>query len=156
MKHKTPTSSPGNNKINPILYHFYLRLRAKLGARIVHRRNRRSNNAIEIILTAPLFKLISGRLNTLPEANQWNYWIMMRPQRGKHALYRNYPVFQLFLTPVHPRKKHEARIAAENVSFEPIRPQKRKKTTIPLHMSKKNRTFASDFKTRSYEKTTLT
>ena len=117
-------------KINPILYGFFLKLRAKLGAQIVHRRKRKNPDSIEIIYAGPLVKELVHRLNTLKEAENCGYWIICRPQRGKHQYYRGHQVFQLFLSPVHPKKRNEAKYLAVpvEVSFEPI--QTKKQSTI--------------------------
>jgi len=64
-----------NNNIHPILYKFFLILRNKLGAEIVHRRKRRSNMCIEIIFLSDLIQQPPlGRLNTLREAEECGYW----------------------------------------------------------------------------------
>ena len=114
-----------NNNINPVLYAFYLGLKDQLGAKMVHRRHRKSTTCIEIVFHNELIKSVIGRLNTLKEAEQCGYWIMCRLQTKRaHKSYHNRTVFQLFLTPVHPRKRNEARhLAAQtavDVSFEPI------------------------------------
>ena len=94
-----------NNHIAPELYSFYLRLKQTLGAQIVHRRRRASNTCIEIVFHTALFQHLSGRLNTLSEAEACGYWIMCRRQTKRgHSIYHNRAVYQLFLTPVHPKK----------------------------------------------------
>ena len=85
------------------MYHFYLRLRDSYKAEMVHRRKRRSNTCIEIIFYAEQFKVISGRLNTLREAEECGYWIISRPK--SNTFYDNHLVHLLFLTPVHPKKR---------------------------------------------------
>ena len=96
-----------NCKIHPILYRWYLILRKELGASIVHRRKRHSETCIEIIFYGDLTNIITGRLNTLPEAEKCGYWIMCRLQTNpKHMFYKDHRVYQLFLTPVHPKKRH--------------------------------------------------
>jgi len=92
-----------NCKIHPILYNYYLRLRDSYKAEMVHRRKRRSNTCIEIIFYAEQFKVISGRLNTLREAEKCGYWIISRPK--SNTFYDNHLVHLLFLTPVHPKKR---------------------------------------------------
>ena len=99
-----------NNNIHPILYKFFLILRNKLGAEIVHRRKRRSNMCIEIIFLSDLIQQPPlGRLNTLREAEECGYWVICRPQTKRgHTTYKGNKVFQLFLTPVHPKKRRES------------------------------------------------
>ena len=53
-----------NCKIHPILYRFYLRLKATLGAEIVHRRKRTSSMSIEVIFYSDEMLVMTGRLNT--------------------------------------------------------------------------------------------
>ena len=123
-----------NNHIAPELYSFYISLKREMGALIVHRRRRTSSTCIEIIFMPPLIKEINGRLNTLPDAEACGYWIMCRRQTKRgHECYHGYAVFQLFLTPVHPKKRNEAKhLAAQtslDVSFEPI-PQRPSHTRV--------------------------
>ena len=122
---KTKRTKPTNCKIDPILYNFYLRLKDTLGAEIVHSRRRKSATCIEIIFHNDLYQYVKGRLNTLPEAESWGFWVMCRPQtKRNHGSWHGRAVFQLFLTPVHPKKRNEARYQAaqtsEEVTFEPI------------------------------------
>jgi len=64
---------------------------------------------IEIIFYTDGMVIPSGRLNTLPEAEKWGFWVMCRPQTSpKHRIYKGYPVFLLYLTPVHPKKRRES------------------------------------------------
>ena len=123
-----------NNHIAPELYSFYISLKREMGALIVHRRRRTSSTCIEIIFLPPLIKEINGRLNTLHDAEACGYWIMCRRQTKRgHECYHGYAVFQLFLTPVHPKKRNEAKhLAAQtslDVSFEPI-PQRPSHTRV--------------------------
>ncbi|MBR6017377.1 MAG: hypothetical protein IK073_01995 [Paludibacteraceae bacterium] len=94
-------------KIHPVLYRFFLRLRERLGAKMVHRRKRDTSMSIEITFSCKLFDTPPvGRLNTLPEAEECGFWIMCRPQTSrKRMFYRGRRVYQLFLTPVHPKKR---------------------------------------------------
>ena len=130
-----------NCKIDPILYNFYLRLKDTLGAEIVHRRRRKSATCIEIIFHNDLYQLIKGRLNTLPEAEKWGFWVICRPQTKRgHGSWHGRAVYQLFLTPVHPKKRHEAHLQAqqaEEVTFEPIIvPNFLKNHSILAHVAK--------------------
>ncbi|MBQ3999207.1 MAG: hypothetical protein II644_07715 [Paludibacteraceae bacterium] len=99
-----------NCKIHPVLYKFYLQLRKALGAEIVHRRKRTSNMCIEIIFHSEnLLSLEGGHLNTLPEAEQCGYFVICRPQTKRgHTFYKGHRVYQLFLSPVHPKKRRES------------------------------------------------
>ena len=97
-----------NCNIHPVLYNFYLRLQDTLGAEIVHRRKRTSNMAIEVIYYAEEFLVPTGRLNILPEAEKWGFWIICRPQTKKQYMYhKDHRVYQLYLSPVHPKKRRE-------------------------------------------------
>jgi len=98
-----------NNNIHPVLYKFFLILKDKLGAEIVHRRKRRSDMCIEIIFLSDLIQQPpTGHLNTLREAEECGYWVICRPQTKRgHTIYKEHRVFQLFLTPVHPKKRRE-------------------------------------------------
>ena len=104
-----------NNNINPHLYDIYLHLRDTLNAKMVHRRKRKTANSIEIVFLCDAINALSGRINTLKEAEACGFWIVCRRQTGKkHAFYHGLPVFQLFLTPVHPKKALENKIQAAN------------------------------------------
>lgn len=140
-----------NTNIDPILYECFLLLRKKCGATIVHRRRRKSSTRLEIVFRCKGIEYISGRLNTLKNAEHCGFWIICRPQRkGRHAVWKGLPVYQLFLTPVHPKKRHEAQLAAERqaihaqqaaqVTFEPVEeaPAKRKRRT-PIHPQKRQK-----------------
>ena len=122
---KTNRTKPTNCKIDPILYNFYLRLRDKMGAEIVHRRRRKSTTCIEIVFDSK-FESLQGRQNSLKEAEQCGFWVVCRAQtKRNHGSWHGRAVFQLFLTPVHPKKRNEARYQAAQqqaaeVSFEPI------------------------------------
>ncbi|MBQ7997492.1 MAG: hypothetical protein IJ249_07480 [Paludibacteraceae bacterium] len=103
-----------NSKINPALYKMYLRLHDTLGAEMVHRRRRASSTCIEVIFHDTLAKYLHGRLNTLKEAESCGYWVICRLQNKRgHKTYHGKNVYQLFLSPVHPKKRNEARYAAQ-------------------------------------------
>ena len=126
-----------NCNINPILYDFYLRLKQTLDAHIVHRRKRPSDNCIEIVFYNNLYTLLHGRLNSLKEAEAWGYWVICRPQsKRNHTFYDNHKVYQLYLSPVHPKKRNEAKHLAASVEipFEPVI------TSIPRVRKQKNTT----------------
>jgi len=136
-----------NSKINPVLYKIYLRLRRTLGAEIVHRRRRSSSTCLEIIFRNDFFEYLNTRINTLKEAEACGYWVMCRPQskRGKEV-WHGKRVYQLFLSPVHPKKRNEAKFLAvptvEEVSFVPIETPPSPRThssPLPLHFSYKMR-----------------
>lgn len=83
-------------------------LRHEMGAEMVHRRRRKSAMCIEVIFYVDYIMTVTGRLNTLKEAERCGFWIMCRPQTKKgHTIYKGHQVFQLFLTPVHPKKQRE-------------------------------------------------
>ncbi len=139
MKQKNPR----NSHIDPALYNIFLRLKDTLGAKIVHRRRRSSSTCIEIIFCNALTKYLVGRINTLPEAEKCGFWIMCRPQTKRgHDFYHGWMVFQLFLTPVHPKKRREqqpqtisndiqqSQTIAADVSFEPIFNKKRARACV--------------------------
>ena len=133
-----------NNKINPVLYGFYLRLKERLGAEIVHRRRRKSTNYIEVVFHSEAIVSLQGRLNTLREAESCGFWIICRHQsRRDHGTWHGRTVLQLFLSPVHPKKRRTALVQqteiSESVSFEPVvlsalpsRVHRRKKTAIRI------------------------
>ena len=124
--------------IDPVLYRFYLRLKDGCGLTMVHRRRRKSATCIEVVINISAFASISGRLNTLREAEACGYWVVIRRQaKGKHATWRGKAVFQLFLTPVHPKKRHAARVLAQNlvqqaetVTFEPVIVRSRRPNSV--------------------------
>ena len=168
---KTPRKKPANCHIDPILYQFYLRLKDRLGVEMVHRRRRKSSTCIEIIITCDAINRLSGRLNTLPEAEKCGFWIVCRPQTKRgHTKWHDYIVYQLFLTPVHPKKRHDAQLAAvtagatelaeqqalaEQITFEPILPRKKslcgKKRRENLHICNFCCTFVPKNKQEQYE-----
>lgn len=142
MKKKmNSTRKANNNHINPVLYKLFLRLKSTLGAEIVHRRSRKSATSIEIVFHSPLVKYLHGRLNTLKEAEKSGFWVILRLQsKRNHESWRGLTVYQLFLTPVHPKKRNEARYLAtptsEEVTVKPIvkttRPKAKVYTVNPL------------------------
>ena len=106
---KTSNTKARNCKIHPALYKVYLRLHDALKAEIVHRRKRTSNRCIEIIFNCGFIEEFIGSVqNTLREAETSGFRVMCRRQtKPGHAFYRNKPVYQLFLSPVHPKKRRE-------------------------------------------------
>ncbi len=116
-----------NCKIHPVLYRFYLRLKDTLGAEIVHRRKRTSRMAIEVIFYSEEFLIITGRLNTLPKAEECGFWIICRPQtKAGRTYYKKHRVYQLFLSPVHPKKW---RVSVQHIT--PLRAASDKAETAP-------------------------
>lgn len=94
--------------IHPVLYKAFLILHEELDAEIVHRRKRTSDMCIEIIFDNPFLHAISGRINSLSDAEACGFWIICRPQTKKgHQFYKGRRVYQLFLSPVHPKKRRE-------------------------------------------------
>lgn len=134
-----------NLKTDKILYDWICHLRQSIGICLVPRRGRRKTNYVEFIITATPINAITGRLNTLREAEECGFWVVARAQKGKRATYHNQQVFQLFLTPVHPKKRREAmlRTTAPEVDFVPIVTKKKvQKLPSRLRISKKSSTFA--------------
>ena len=114
-----------NNNINPILYQTFLCLKKSYGAEIVHRRRRKSSTCIEIVFHNTLLKSLTQHLNTLKEAESCGYWVICRRQSKRgHQIWHGMTVFQLYLTPVHPKKRNEAKHLAAptavDITFEPI------------------------------------
>ena len=99
-----------NNNIHPVLYHYYLRLQDTLGAEMVHRRKRTSTTCIDVIFYCDQMQIFTGRVNTLPEAEACGWWVICRPQtQPGRTIYNHHKVFQLFLSPVHPKKRRETK-----------------------------------------------
>ena len=152
---KTKRKKANNCHIDTTLYNFYLRLKDTMGAEIVHRRRRKSTTCIEIIFYNELYKYLNGRLNTLKEAEKWGYWVICRRQTKRgHETWHGKAVFQLFLTPVHPKKRREMAHKQEvEISFEPIYAAPKVRHRVPmvinsakkslnnLHMCEKSCTF---------------
>ena len=106
-----------NTKIHPVLYHLYLRLKDTLAAEIVHRRKRTSNMSIEVIFYCDQKLIKTGRMNTLPEAERWGFWIICRPQtKINYMFYKEHRVYQLYLSPVHPKKRREMQHVIHSLS----------------------------------------
>ena len=99
-----------NCNIHPVLYHYFLRLQDTMSAEMVHRRKRSSITCIEIIFWCDGLKVLTGRINTLPEAEACGFWVICRPQTNpRRAIYKDHKVYQLFLSPVHPKKRRETK-----------------------------------------------
>ena len=97
-----------NCKIHPVLYNFFLHLKDRLGAELVHRRKRASSTCVEIIFWCEEIAVISGHLNTQKEAEKCGFWVICRPQNNpKHMFYKGHRVFLLYMTPVHPKRCRE-------------------------------------------------
>ena len=123
-----------NSKINPLLYNYYLSLKETLGACIVHRRRRTSRNCIEIIFTNGLIEDISGHVMPLREAEANGYWYILRAQTKRgHEVWRGHRVYQLYLSPVHHKKRHAAQKTADEVRFKPINPH-----PLPTHIIRRS------------------
>ena len=106
-----------NCKIHPVLYAFFLRLKDLLSAEIVHRRKRTSSMCIELIFYTDQSLIMTGRLNTLREAEKWGFWVICRPQtKTDHMFYKEHRVYQLFLSPVHPKKRRERQPSITSLS----------------------------------------
>ena len=97
-----------NCKIHPVLYAFYLRLHDTMDAEIVHRRKRTSNMCIELIFYCSDIPVMTGRLNTRKDAEKCGFWVICRPQtKQNNMFYAEHRVYQLYLSPVHPKKRRE-------------------------------------------------
>ena len=101
-------------KKNKILQEWIKILKENFQIEIIRRhRNATNGKYIEFISHSPLVKWVSGRQNMLKEAESCGYWVMIRKQTSpKKSYYKNHEVYQLFLTPVHPKKKFENKILA--------------------------------------------
>ena len=63
---------------------------------------------IELVFYCEQILVMTGRLNTLPEAEKCGFWVICRPQTAHgHTFYKDRRVYQLFLSPVHPKKRRE-------------------------------------------------
>ena len=136
-----------NLKLNPVLYKNLCSLRRTFGFRIVPTRGKRRPNAnsVDVIITSPLIESLSGRLNSLKEAEACGYWIICRARRGKRRTYKQHQIFQIFLSPVHPKKRLIQRFAAAQtpveVTFCPVESTSRRtplpvRYAYPLYMDK--------------------
>ena len=103
-----------NCNIHPVLYKCYLRLHERLGAKIVHRRKRRSSTCIEIVFYCNAIQELKGHLNTLKEAEVNGFWVICRLK--PNCFYDGRQVYLLFLTPVHPKKRREMEITITPLS----------------------------------------
>lgn len=94
------------------------------------RRHRSAANGmyVEFISRSPLMQFVKGHQNTLKEAEACGYWVMVRKQlSAKKRFYKNHQVYQLFLTPVHPKKKFVDKVlAAAAMDFSPITKKERR------------------------------
>jgi len=101
------------------------------------RRHRNAANGmyVEFISRSPLVKWLSGRQNMLKEAEACGYWVMVRKQTSpKRRYYKGNQVFQMFLTPVHHKKKYVDKVLAA-VAMELTPVERRKRTRV---MSKRD------------------
>ena len=104
------------------------------------RRLRSSANGkyVEFISNSRLITMVKGRQNTLKEAEACGYWVMVRKQPSKKKqFFKNHQVYQLFLTPVHQKKKYVDKVlAAAALDFTPVvikgerRNNRKQRTTI--------------------------
>ncbi len=101
-------------KRNEILDHWVKIFRGYYDIELV-RRHRGAKNGmyVEFISHSPFVDMISGRQNMLKEAEACGYWVMVRKQTSpKRRYYKDHQVFQMFLTPVHPKKKYVDKVMA--------------------------------------------
>ena len=120
-------------KRNEILDEWVKAFREHFNIELV-RRHRGSANGkyVEFISHSPLMKSVTGRQNMLKEAEACGYWVMVRKQTSpKRRYYKGHQVFQMFLTPVHPKKKYVDKVlAAVALEFTPVGQRKRRKETV--------------------------
>ena len=115
---KIASNNARNCKIHPVLYKVYLRLHDTLSAEIVHRRKRTSNMCIEIVFHCSFLEEFLGTtINTLREAETSGFRVICRRQtKPGHTVYKGLPVYQLFLSPVHPKKRLEIQTTITRLS----------------------------------------
>ncbi len=115
---KIASNNARNCKIHPVLYKVYLRLHDTLSAEIVHRRKRTSNMCIEIVFHCSLLEeFLGSTINTLKEAETSGFRVICRRQTAPgRAVYKGLPVYQLFLSPVHPKKRLETQTTITRLS----------------------------------------
>ena len=95
-----------NCKIHPVLYKYYLSYYKLMGARLVHSRKRSSEMCIEVIFLRDDKFIVTGQLNSLKEAEECGFLVICRPQNSrKHMFYKGHRVYQIYLSPVHPKKR---------------------------------------------------
>lgn len=119
-------------KRNEILDEWVKVFRENFDVELVRRhRNAANGMYVEFISHSPLVKWVSGRQNMLKEAEACGYWVMVRKQTSpKRRYYKGHQVFQMFLTPVHPKKKFVDKVlAAVALEFTPVEKKGRRKRT---------------------------
>ena len=111
-----------NVKTNPILYRWIKALKEELGIQLVPRREKRQRDYVEFIFSNLLTAQLSGRLNTLSNAEACGYWVIVRRRTtGKRNFYHDHPVYQLYLSPVHHVKYHRLKLLAfDAAGFTPV------------------------------------
>lgn len=116
-------------KRNKILDEWITKLKENYEIELVRRHRAAANGMyVEFISRSPLIQYIRGRQNTLKKAEACGYWVMIRKQpSAKKRFYKNHQVYQLFLTPVHPKKKFVDKVlAATAMDFAPITKKERR------------------------------
>jgi len=110
-------------KRNEILNEWVGILRRHYDIELVRRhRTARSGTYVEFIYKSNLVNDLTGRQNMLKDAEACGYWVMIRKQpSAKKGFYKGHQVYQLFLTPVHPKKKYVDKVmAAVAMNFTPV------------------------------------
>ena len=109
-------------KRNEILDEWVKVFRSHFDIELVRRhRNAANGMYVEFISRSPLIQWVSGRQNMLKEAEACGYWVMVRKQTSpKRRYYKEHQVYQMFLTPVHHKKKYVDKVlAAVALEFAP-------------------------------------
>lgn len=120
-------------KRNEILDHWVNVFRKNFNIELVRRHRDASNGMyVEFISRSPLIEWVSGRQNMLKEAEACGYWVMVRRQPSlKKRYYKDHQVYQMFLTPVHPKKKYVDKVlAAVALEFVPVGQKVKRKKTV--------------------------
>lgn len=111
-----------NCKMNPILYKWVCILREEIGIQLVPRREKRRPDVVDLILTHDFIYDISGHLNTYQDAEQCGYFVIIKKLRSaKRGTYHGKRVYQLFLSPIHPKKRREMNSTSEQtITISPL------------------------------------
>ena len=95
-----------NCKMNPILYKWVCILRKQVGIQLVPRREKRRPDVVDLIFTNDFIADLSGHLNSYKDAEQCGYFVILKRLRSaKRGIYHDRRVYQLFLSPVHPKNR---------------------------------------------------
>ena len=111
------------------------------------RRHRSAANGmyVEFISNSRLIEMVSGRQNTLKEAEACGYWVIIRKQLSKKKrYYKKHQVYQLYLSPVHQKKKYVDKVlAAAALDFTPVvKKEKQREYSLTFKNKKSHRVEA--------------